>query len=308
MNPPIISPRVKRATQLRVGNMLGRGGGQGAVYELPRHEGYAYKHYYEPIENARGSFAELVEAGRRLASHLAGQGVSALWPVHLVGPGETVEGYVMPLMPDRFHAEIHTPYGPGRQEATLEFALEPEPDKTFYPVRVLSAAERIRLVRLVGLFLDTLHRNDLVYGDLSLKNMRYATDPVELLVMDMDGVHRISTPVIPAKDLANTPDWNDPHRASEMPIGFDLDRYKYALLVYRLLVVNSVSTAFPDDSSTIQVPEECGLGDHQRAELAFLLQRAASGQTGSRPAIREWLASLVDDTPRGLCLPASPEG
>lgn len=289
---PLFSPRVRLATQLRVGPMLGRGGGQGAVYALPHHEGYVYKHYYDPIPGARQSFDELVEAGRRLAPFLARHGISALWPVHVFGPGDTVEGYAMPLMPDRFRAEIHTPYGPDLQEATLEFALAPDPDKTFYPVRTLSASERLQLVRLVGVFLHALHAEDLVYGDLSLKNMRYATDPLELLVMDMDGVHRISTRAIPAKDLANTPDWNDPHRSSELPLGFDLDRYKFALLVHRLIAVNHVSAAFPDDPSTIAVPEDAAPDPAQREGLEFLLQRAAAGRTGSRPPIREWLSVL----------------
>lgn len=289
---PVFSSRLRLATQLRVGAMLGRGGGQGAVYALPQHEGYAYKHYYDPIPGARDSFHELVDAGRALAPSLAAHSISALWPVHVLGPGDAVEGYAMPLMPDRFRTELHTPYGPDLQEATLEFALAPDPGKAFFPVRALSPTERLQLVRKVGVFLDTLHAADLVYGDLSLKNMRYATDPLELLVMDMDGVHRISTKVIPAKDLANTPDWNDPHRTSELPLGFDLDRYKFALLVHRLVVVNHVSAPFPDDPSAIVVPEEAAPDHAQREGLAFLLHRAATGGTGSRPPIREWLSML----------------
>ncbi|MDO5681338.1 MAG: hypothetical protein Q4G46_00740 [Propionibacteriaceae bacterium] len=290
--PPALSSRVTLASQLKVGDMLGRGGGQGAVYDLPRQEGYVYKHYYEPISGARQSFAELVDAGVRLTPVLAARRVMALWPVHVLGPGTSVEGYVMPRMPGRFRAEIHTPYGSDLQEATLDFALAPPPGRAFYPVRQLTAGERVELVGLVGHFLQSLHNHGLVYGDLSLKNMRYATDPVELLVMDMDGVHHISTPVIPAKDLANTPDWNDPHRTSELPLGFDLDRYKYALLVYRLIVANSVSQAFPEDASRIVVPHESGLDPEQRAMVEFLLHRAASTGTGGRPPISEWLTVL----------------
>jgi hypothetical protein len=286
-------------SQLRLGNVLGRGGGQGAVFALPHHPGFVYKQYYQPLENARTSLTELVEAGGRLASSLAVHGVTALWPVRIFGPETSVEGYVMPQMPDRFRLEVQTPYGSELQEATLEFALDPDPGKKFFPVRVLSAAERLQLVRLVGIFLDTLHANDFVYGDLSLKNMRYATDPIELLVMDMDGVHRISTPVIPEKDLANTPDWNDPYRSSELPVGFDLDRYKYSLLVYRLIVVNNVSQSFPEDPTTIVVPDGIGLDPENRDALEFLLRRAASGRTGSRPPIREWLSVLGQCGVRG---------
>lgn len=282
--------RLTLTSQLRFGNLLGRGGGQGAVFELPHYPDFVYKQYYEPLDNARASFGELVEAGERLAAPLAVHGVRALWPVRVFGPGDSVAGYVMPRMPERFRLEVQTPYGRDLQEATLEFALRPAPGKTFFPVRVLSAAERLKLVRLVGIFLDMLHKNDFVYGDLSLKNMRYATDPMALLVMDMDGVHRISTQVIPEKDLANTPDWNDPFRLSELPLGFDLDRYKYALLVYRLLVVNNVSEGFPEDPATIVVPDGIGLDTDQRDRLEFLLRRAASGGTGSRPPIREWLS------------------
>lgn len=297
---PAFPARLKLSSQLRFGNLLGRGGGQGAVFELPHYPEFVYKQYYEPIEHARTSFTELVEAGQRLADPLARHGIIALWPVQVFGLGDSVEGYVMPRMPDRFRLEVQTPYGRDQQEATLEFALQPDPGKAFFPVRVLSAAERIQLVRLVGVFLDTLHANDFVYGDLSLKNMRYATDPMSLLVMDMDGVHRISTQVIPEKDLANTPDWNDPYRLSELPLGFDLDRYKYALLVYRLLVVNNVSQPFPSDPMSLVFPEGLGLDSGVQDTLDFLLRRAASGGAGSRPPIREWLSALPVDADPGV--------
>lgn len=277
---------------LRLGPVLGRAGGQGAVYQLVEFPDFVYKRYHRSMRGAAQSFDELIVAGQALAPFLEHAGVTAVWPVLACGVGSQVDGYVMQRIPDRFSIEMNTPYGSRIEDATLDHALAIDPTKKFRSNREVSPEERLEIVRLVGVFLDTLHRNDLVYGDLSLKNLRYSLDPVRLLVMDLDAVHRISTPLIDRKDLVHTPDWGDPLAPGQVPLGFDLDRYRFSLLVYRLVVANSVSQGFPDDPGEIRVEPGKGLDSGQRSRLELLLRRAAEGGHGSRPPISEWLEAL----------------
>jgi len=278
---------------LKLDNSLGRPGGQGTVYALHGFPGFVYKEYRNPITGAHESFDELILAGQDLAPMLEQVGVSTVWPLLRCGKGDVVDGYVMPRISDRFKIDIQAPRGVLEKDATLDHALLIGSDKAFHPARQVTSIDRLRIVRLVGVFLDALHREDLVYGDLSLKNMMFARDPVSLLVMDLDGVHRISTPLILVKDVLHTPDWNDPSAPGQLPRGFDLDRYRYALLVYRLLVANDVSASFPTNPDSLVVPTLDGLEEESRAALEFLLRRAADSHGEARPPVTEWLSALA---------------
>lgn len=279
--------------ELKLGLALGRPGGQGEVFPLVEFPEFVYKRYHHPIRGAAESFNELILAGEALAPGLERTGVAAVWPILTCGTEDEVDGYVMRRIPDRFSIDMKTPYGAHIEAATLDHALPIDPRATFYPIREVSTTERLHIARLVGVFLDTLHRNDLVYGDLSLKNMQYALDPVELLVMDMDGVHRISTPLVREKDTVWTPDWDDPHAPGQVPLGFDLDRYRYALLVYRLLAARNVSERLPSDADSLVVPAVAGLDEEHRAAVEQLLRRAAVSGVGSRPPVNEWVSALA---------------
>lgn len=277
-----------------LGDKLGTGG-QGSVFELVDHPDLVYKSYDTPIDGAIPSYRDLILAGRAIVPTLERKGITAVWPLRICGNDNKVFGYLMRRIPQRFKIARRTPYG---NEITLDATLDQamsSTKSTFLLTHPVATQERIQLVRLVGIFLQTLHENDVVYGDLSLKNMMFSRAPLELLVMDMDGVHRISARLYPQKDLLHTPDWKDPKSADQVPLGFDLDRYKFALLVYRLLVANNVSAPLP--ANRAEIAANIGLADIDKAlgeRLGFLLFRATAGVVGSRPPINEWLAALED--------------
>ncbi|MBN8738290.1 MAG: hypothetical protein J0H86_02185 [Xanthomonadaceae bacterium] len=288
--PPHTAKDAPAGKRFRLGQQLGRAGGQGTVFELlnENETDLVYKLYRTPIRGALQSLDELVRAGRKLAPLLERKGITATWPTAICGDRDVVEGYVMRRIPPQFKIELQTPYRKEHRDATLDQAFVAGNSK-FSPTQPVTADERMQLLRLVGTFLDTLHRNDFVYGDLSLKNMLFSRTPTQLLVMDMDGVRKISARLIPEKDLLHTPDWKDPLSPDQIPLGFDLDRYKFALLVYRLLVANSVSAPLPKarESSAFT-----NIGNKVNGRLGFLLRRAAVGEVGSRPPINEWLDAL----------------
>ncbi len=286
------SPDLPGGSALQFDKILGRAGGQGTVYSLKNYPNLVYKRYKQDLVGAAESFDRLIDVGRWLAPALERVGIATVWPLRWCGSGDRVEGYVMPRIPEDYRVLVRSPYGEDFKEATLDRALAVSPDSAFHPVRPITAAERLQLVRLAGIFLDALHRNDLVYGDLSLKNLLFALDPVRLLVMDLDGVHSIATPLVPAKDILHTPDWTDPHAPKQLPRGFDLDRYRYALLVYRMLIANNPSEQLPQNPARMVLPYVEGLSAEQRVNLQFLVRRVAASAGCQRPPISEWLTAL----------------
>lgn len=294
--PDAGSPDLPDGRALEFEEILGRAGGQGTVYSLKNRPNLVYKRYKQDLVGAAESFDHLIAVGRWLPPALERVGIATVWPLAWCGPGDRVEGYVMPRIPEDYRVLVRTPYGEDLKEATLDRALAVSPDSAFHPVRQITAEERLQLVKLAGIFLDALHRNDLVYGDLSLKNLLFALDPVRLLVMDLDGVHSITTPLIPAKDILHTPDWHDPHAPEQLPRGFDLDRYRYALLVFRMLIANSPSGRLPQDPAALGLPSIKGLSSEQCANLQLLLRRVAASAGCQRPPISEWLTALGHGT------------
>lgn len=279
---------------LRLGAPLGHGGGQGTVHVLLGEPQYVYKRYHRPMQDAAGAYRDLVAAGKLVLPVLDRYGIVAVWPEEVCGYSTTVEGYVMKRIPPDFRIDLLTPYGRKNVLATLDHALPRSPESKFRPAEEAMAEERLEMVWSIGRFLNTLHRNDLVYGDLSFKNVLFALNPVRVLFMDIDSVRRLSAPVIPEKDLVNTPDWADPMSEDRLPLGFDLDRYKFSLLVYRLLLGGGASGRPPADASL--AAQILGLDDKARTarRLESLTIRAAKGPTGSRPSLGEWMDVLGD--------------
>ena len=290
---PEADPAPGRPRNLRLGAPLGHGGGQGTVHALLGDSGHAYKRYHRPMPDAARAYLDLVAAGQVVLPMLDRYGIVAVWPEEVCGYSTTVEGYVMKRITPEFRIELLTPYGRKNELATLDHALPRSAGSRFRPAMEATAEDRLELVRAVGRFLDILHRHDLVYGDLSFKNVLFALNPARVLFMDIDSVRRLSAPIVPEKDLVNTPDWADPVSEEWLPLGFDLDRYKFALLVHRMLFGGGVSgRPTADVSITAKDLSPSGRAEVAR-RLESLMRRAAGGSTGSRPPLGEWLEVLA---------------
>src|SRR4051812_18306933 len=80
-------------------------------------------------------------------------------------------------------------------------------------------------------------RPPLIYGDLSWVNFSFAPGPkVQLSVYDVDSSRPLGSRSFTRQPPAKTPDWDDP-MSPDLPVAtLDADRYKFALLAFRLLV------------------------------------------------------------------------
>jgi DNA-binding helix-hairpin-helix protein with protein kinase domain len=253
-------------------------GGQGTVFRLAAHPGFLLKHYHDGVGVDAAELGRLIDLPRRLGAGDQRLVRTAMaWPRCRVFDGDRLVGFVMPQAPRWFHTWI----GGRSRPLELQFLLYPR--RAMWPDLPLpDPGERAALAgRLASLF-DVLHRNGLVVGDVSMKNFLWAI-PSAVFAVDCDGFQIVGRG--PAVQPAETEGWQDPAGSGTL----DSDRYKLALLVLRILLVDHGAT--PD--TAVRGP----LGP----DIVALAERART--PGARPDAGEWRRALsgpqrVDLVPR----------
>lgn len=280
---PLWGPMEVLGAEPALGPELGYGG-QGIIYAVTDHPDRVYKRLAIPIPADLKEFERFVGLGESLRTSLSDAGVALVWPEAPHVEGGLIIGYEMPRIPAGYTLTI----GGTVKEAQLQYAVPK--DGPFRPDLVPNLHERIELVRSVGSFLASLHSFDYVYGDISWLNILYRLTPHPgILVLDMDCVRRLGArPVLSTKPL-NSPCFGDHDQSTELGQGFDSDRYKFALLVHRMIV--SLHISAPLDPAAA-IGEDADLQPATLARIKTLLYRAAN-PPGTRPAIAEWLDALA---------------
>jgi hypothetical protein len=170
------------------------------------------------------------------------------------------------------------------RERLLELQFLLYPKRPMWSDLVLpTAEERCVLARRYVLLLQALHRNDLVVGDVSMKNLLWtlAGGP-GVFAIDCDGFrvagHR------PAVRQAETSGWRDPDARPGVAT-VDSDRYKLALLVLRVLLADHAVT-----------PRSIADSPESRAELGTAITELSdlARSPGERPTAGQWLDALRD--------------
>lgn len=263
-------------------------GGQGNVYRVVGAPDLVYKQYHVPLSGARNSFEKLVQTGQVLNG--SQERPEFFWPTRLFGRGDRIEGFTMRSIPPAFTLAFRSPAGERRGLGKLMHALPRT--GAFGLAQVLTGQDRAALVALIARGLVTLHSHDVVYRDISLVNIVFSVNPLGVGFMDMDSARVITEAILPAKDGVDADDWRDP--MGQWPIGFDMDRYKFALLAYRMLIAHH--TYAPLDSAAVDaVTRIDGILPKDVPRVKKLLSRAL-GPAGTRPPVAEWHAVLAEAT------------
>lgn len=274
---------------LTLGAVLGRGG-QGTVYPVAnRRINEAVDGGWEVVykEYNPATLALLDAEALRAMVDLLGDLDAAdarwlcdktAWPVAVVERSGQVCGFLMRAVPDRFRFGMRALSGstpPKTVLATAEFLLNDEKYIADIGLTV-SLRDRLDLLKDLAASLDRLHRLGIAVGDLSPKNLLFATgQDAGFFIIDCDAmrVHGVS-----ALPQVETPDWQAPSGEERATSATDV--YKFGLLAARM--------AAGDQTTTDTMPlttAGAGLGHLARASLdADPAQRPAS------PA--EWISEL----------------
>lgn len=250
-------------------------GGQGTVFRLT--DGRLLKLYHAEVAVLSVELGRLIQLPVRQLV-----GAMTAWPTGRVFHRGRCVGLLMPEAPARFATKLA---GASRL-LELQFLL--------YPRRAMWADlalpdddQRRRLAAGYARLFDVLHRNEIVVGDVSMRNLLWTlSGGPGVFAIDCDGFRLAGRP--PAVRPADTAGWVDP--ACPRAVTLDTDRYKLALLTVRLLLGNHVVT--PADGCAKPLLR-AGFGP----AVAALAARA--GKPGTRPSAASWHAALTGDAAAG---------
>lgn len=204
-------------------------GGQATIYRPARFPGLLYKKYLAPTRVNADALDRLRRVRLAMTEHdreyLDG---SAAWPAILIEEGGRIVGF---LMAPAGHHFFHQFGSSVRKPTDLQYLIF-KPKRAWNSLVLPGAFQRLEICRLIATAVDTMHRNNLVIGDISMSNILWAVRPEPAVyLIDCDGVRQAGG--LPVLDQATTPDWSDPKDPSRAT--FDTDRYKLALAVLRVL-------------------------------------------------------------------------
>jgi hypothetical protein len=258
-------------------------GGVGAIHRTTD-PGFVYKQYFSAdkapsrphLERLTGIGRDvLIRQGRKPGESPES---SVNWPVDLVpGPGGTVTGVVLPLIPD----ELFNEFGSVRGLEFLVMARANPPGAKARIVLLLRMAEILAFVNARGL----------IHGDVNGKNLAWSVDPAPVMyLIDCDGMVPQQPPPTTGVQAMG---WTDPRIVERRIPGHDQysDWYALALAMYRGLLLTPGRLDKAADGSW---PGPGRIPPSFPPALTELLRRGLDPlRQNRRPAPQEWVNGLV---------------
>ncbi|WP_157044155.1 protein kinase family protein [Nostocoides australiense] len=316
---------------------LGRGG-QATVFKLaspppiPGAEGqYVFKRYHKEILEESGH--SLATTMPQLILHPDDMNTEdqrfvrryTVWPQGLVLENGTAQGILMKLIPEPFFFDLEFG-GVGPSERTLlevQYLMAPESKKPERGIPAATAKDRLYLILDVLKIVDFLHRNGLVIGDFSPKNL-VVTNPAKGVAssgrkftpkfLDVDAF-RFAGGVPPIQQM-HTPNWFPPEvraaailrdkliseGASQIEISraraaaniqtIKSDIFKMGLLALRLLHIPRDPNEDDTQSVYVSTTATANIERLVNPRRARLLRSMLDADPDSRPSARDVLAAF----------------
>jgi len=265
------------------------GGGQGKIFRLPDfHLAEApvpliYKEYRETAgEVAPQGIANLITLRSVLAreqqpwfdSHL-------VWPLRLVvddldAADATVAGIVMRLIPGAFFTSIRLGAEAHRVPREARFLFLDRQNARQRELEFPDLAARLLLCQRLAYLIAFLHNKDIVFGDISSRNVLYCLSPTpDVLLVDCDAVRKVGS--APAVAQGHAPDFLPPNPYSPQSIATDL--FKLGLFIVRALSPGVVITSDTAGDAASGVLDRTG---------AVMAATSVGRDPGLRPSALEW--------------------
>jgi len=316
-------------------------GGTAVVYlvpdlQLPEFPGerFVYKKYNEKTKQAAGpalgrGLTNFVQfRGRLPANQQRAWDARIIWPIAVVKDGDAADGIIMRLIPDRFfHDFTKREGGVNRKPREIETLFGDNETARRKGLPEVKLVTRLQIVRAIAAAYSMMHKEGVVLGDISGRNIIYDPDPRQpaIMVVDVDSArirgNRSTFGVQP-----HTPNWQPPEamaasealsraQRSKPPAPLDvLDRlnttwsiqsvktdvYKFALMTVRILDYGRGRAVNRDPAHARKI-----LSDRIGPQAAKLLDASMSAQPNDRPQMRDWYHLLAGTAPVSS-IPAQP--
>lgn len=216
------------------------------------------------------------------------------WPVRVVvDGGEGAAGVILPLLDDDYFLQLHLSSGAvSRVTAEMQFLLMDRAYAAKVQIPFPDPDQRRALVRSMVHAMGLLDRVEVVYGDLSARNVLYRLSPRPAVhLVDCDAV-RVRGAAAAGKRQPHSPDWEPPEallaKRRKDSTGFFIqsaatDRYKLGVAILRMLTPGAGSTNLdPRHAKPILPPH-----------LYAMLQRSLGDEKAARPSAKQWYEELT---------------
>jgi DNA-binding helix-hairpin-helix protein with protein kinase domain len=262
-------------------------GGEAQVLSVARRPGVLFKRYttraVDPVEQR--ALENLIGLPRAMADQDRATVLArTAWPTALVVDQGRVVGLLLPRAGTEYYRRHGIASAPKRVVCDwtyLAYRQSYQTNKNLVSdVPRLTTLEVARLVLDLATTMAALHRNGLVLGDVSSRNVLWTNNPeLRAYVIDCDSFHPVGD-TSPAA-TKQTPDWDDP----SLSVGATTEQsdvYKLGLAAYRAVWASGSGRPppVPPNNSVDGVPDG----------LVSLISR--STQTTGRPTAQQWVDEL----------------
>ncbi|MFI7514096.1 hypothetical protein ACIBVK_11465 [Micromonospora echinofusca] len=283
---------------------------------------FVYKKYNEVTKRAAGpslttGLSNFVRFRDRLPSKQRDAwDARIIWPVSVVlDENGAADGVIMRLIPDQyFHDFTKRAGGVNRKPREIETLFGDDETALRKGLTKVDLTTRFRLIRAIAAAYGMMHKENVVIGDISGRNIIYDPDPAHptIMVVDVDSARIRGNRAVFGMQ-PHTPNWQPPEALaasaalirgskSNPPMPDDdrdrlrnrwsiqstqTDVYKFALMVVRILD-NGRGGAVNRDPHKARRILKAQAGD----EAADLLDASLAENERQRPTMRQWYDQL----------------
>lgn len=294
--------------ELTVIGQVGTPGAMGAVFKVDGRPPCLYKKYATPALHA--ARLDRLVAWRNQLSPQERDFLDAYcaWPLVTVTDAGRTVGFLMRSAPTEFWVDMLG------EEHTLELQhLIHAAASEKLGIPLPSPGQRLALVRDLAEILAFFDNHNIIYGDVSEKNVLWTVHKFpRIFLIDCDNARPID---IAGSDagvaMARNPSWRDPDLPENGLPDTNSDRYALAVFCYRVFygyypAPHGVTAALEDDRKRVLLP-------HSAPRLPQLERHLTSGlgAPAYRPTAADWISAIAatdPSAPEGATDPSAPEG
>lgn len=259
---------------------IGSPGAKGQVYVVTND--ICYKEYFAPVDEVH--LDRLIKWRRALNDYdRRFLDLHCAWPLRRVLRDGLTMGFLMRLAPDEFWIDMLGE----RHTIELQHLIHSNTAERL-GVPVPSSAERLMLVRSLAEVFAFFDAHQMIYGDISEKNVLWTTRSGQARVFLIDCDNARPTDVVDSHQsfaMSRSDNWRDPTLGRDSLPDRDSDRFALAMFYYRAFY--GVTAAVDHEKAIVLLPSDA-------PELPVLERLLIGGLAASkpRPAAQAWVTAI----------------
>ena len=264
-------------------------GGEGVVYLIGNRPGDVYKEYKQivrgqlniaALRNLVGMLDQMAPQDRQ---HVMSR---TAWPHTLVNTGAMTHGFLM----EKVAPTYMRTYGLKTHQKSvlcewtyLIYQSRALPANMASNIPIIDMPQKVNLIKDLAATMEILHRYGIVVGDMSGRNLLWASKPEQVFIIDCDSFRVDGQPG--TTEVKESPHFMDPHRAKDQPTDHSSDVFKLGTAAFRAIWQDAQGEPSAEEIKRT-APEGVPRG------LVELI--VASRGAKPRPTVSEWVAGLND--------------